>query len=125
MKKERQDETQFTTKLVEKLVWVPVISLCKIFIPNYMFGCVFFMQQKCGPQLQWNSNVSPNSFCKTLMDFKGPLPLDLHVTIRGHETLTIYSCVSLEPQCDISGDSPCCRPCVLYTQCSETHKSLA
>jgi hypothetical protein len=25
-------------KLVEKLVWVLVISFCKIFIPNYMFG---------------------------------------------------------------------------------------
>jgi hypothetical protein len=27
-KKERGDETQFTTKLVENLVWVPVISFC-------------------------------------------------------------------------------------------------
>jgi hypothetical protein len=28
-KKERQDETQFLSpKLVEKLVWVPVVSLC-------------------------------------------------------------------------------------------------
>jgi hypothetical protein len=27
-------------KLVEKLVWVPVISLCKIFIPSSAFdGC--------------------------------------------------------------------------------------
>jgi hypothetical protein len=33
--KERQDETQFKPKLVEKLVWVPVILLCKIFIPSY------------------------------------------------------------------------------------------
>jgi NADH:ubiquinone oxidoreductase subunit 6 (subunit J) len=34
-KEERQDETQFTTKiLVGKLVWVPVILLCKIFIPS-------------------------------------------------------------------------------------------
>jgi hypothetical protein len=33
-KKERQDETQFTTtKLVEKLVWTPVISFCKISFP--------------------------------------------------------------------------------------------
>ncbi len=43
MKKERQDETQFTTKIGGKLVWVPVILLCKIFIPNYMFGCVSLM----------------------------------------------------------------------------------
>jgi hypothetical protein len=36
-KNERQDETQFKTrpKLVEKLIWVPVISFCKIFIPSY------------------------------------------------------------------------------------------
>ncbi len=64
MKKERQDETQFTTKIGGKTNWVPVISLCKIFIPNYMFGCVFVMQQKCGPQLQWNSNVFPIVFAK-------------------------------------------------------------
>jgi hypothetical protein len=32
-KKETQDETQFTTKFGGKeLVWVPVISFCKIFI---------------------------------------------------------------------------------------------
>jgi hypothetical protein len=33
-KKERQGETQFTTKIGEKLVLVPVISLCKIFVPS-------------------------------------------------------------------------------------------
>jgi hypothetical protein len=34
-KKERQDENSvyLLPKLVEKLVWVPIISLCKIFIP--------------------------------------------------------------------------------------------
>jgi hypothetical protein len=39
-KTEREDETQFTTILVEKLVWVPVISLCNIFIPNYTFDAL-------------------------------------------------------------------------------------
>ncbi len=29
-KKEREDETQFITKIGGKLVWVPVISFCKI-----------------------------------------------------------------------------------------------
>jgi hypothetical protein len=29
-KKERKDDIQFTTKLVEKLGWVPIISFCKI-----------------------------------------------------------------------------------------------
>jgi hypothetical protein len=38
--KERQDETQFTTKLVEKLVWVPVFSFCKMFIPSYAFDAL-------------------------------------------------------------------------------------
>jgi hypothetical protein len=37
MKKERQDETQLPPKLAEKLVSVPAISFCKIFIPNYAF----------------------------------------------------------------------------------------
>jgi len=32
-KKERGDETQFTTKMVEKLVWFPVILFCKISFP--------------------------------------------------------------------------------------------
>ncbi len=33
---DKQDETQsLPPKLVEKLVWVPVISLCTIFIPSY------------------------------------------------------------------------------------------
>jgi hypothetical protein len=42
-KKERQDETQFTVppKLVEKLVWVPVISLSTLFIPSYTFDALF------------------------------------------------------------------------------------
>jgi len=28
-------------KLVEKLVWVPVISLCTLFIPSYTFDALF------------------------------------------------------------------------------------
>jgi len=44
-KKERRIETQFTTKigfikLVEKLVWVPLISFCKIFIPSCAFDAL-------------------------------------------------------------------------------------
>jgi hypothetical protein len=43
MQKERQDETQFTTpkkkkKLVEKLVWVPVISFGK---DQFILPCEF------------------------------------------------------------------------------------
>jgi len=38
MKKERGDETQFTTKIGEKLVWVPVILFCKI-----SFSFIHFM----------------------------------------------------------------------------------
>jgi len=29
-------------KLVEKLVWVPVISFCKIFIPSYVFDALLY-----------------------------------------------------------------------------------
>jgi hypothetical protein len=32
-KKEREDETQFTTKIGEKIVWVPVISFRKFSFP--------------------------------------------------------------------------------------------
>jgi hypothetical protein len=41
-KKERQDETQFITqiKLVKKLVWVAVISFCKIFILSLAFDAL-------------------------------------------------------------------------------------
>jgi hypothetical protein len=31
-KNERQDETQFTTKIGGKTIWTPVILFCKIFI---------------------------------------------------------------------------------------------
>jgi hypothetical protein len=37
--KERQDENQFTTK-IEKLVWVTVISFCKICIASYTFDAL-------------------------------------------------------------------------------------
>jgi len=41
-KEERQDETQFTTqkKLMEKLVWVLVILLCKVFNLSYAFDAL-------------------------------------------------------------------------------------
>jgi len=40
-KKERQDETQSTTKkLVARLVWVPIILFCEIFIPSYTFDAL-------------------------------------------------------------------------------------
>ncbi len=73
MKNEDRMKLGLPPKLVEKLVWVQVISLCKIFIPNYMFGCVFL---NCsGTQM-----CLPIVFAK-LLDFKGPSPLDHHVTI--------------------------------------------
>jgi hypothetical protein len=40
-KKAIQDETHFTTKIGGgKLVWVPVLSLCKIYIPSYTFDAL-------------------------------------------------------------------------------------
>jgi len=45
-KKESQDETQvLPPKLVEKLVWVPVILLCKIFIPSYTFDALLCLSK--------------------------------------------------------------------------------
>ncbi len=44
--KEREDETQFTTQ-DEKLVWIIVISFCKICIPCYAFDallCPFMLK---------------------------------------------------------------------------------
>ncbi len=39
--KERENETQFTTKIGgKKQDWVPVISFCKIFIPSYAFDAL-------------------------------------------------------------------------------------
>ncbi len=50
-KKERQDETQFTTKIGEIfLVWVPVVSLCQIFILSHVFDGL----------LCWNWLFSPS-----------------------------------------------------------------
>jgi hypothetical protein len=39
-KKERQGGTQLTTKIDGKLVWIPVILFCKIFIPGYLFDAL-------------------------------------------------------------------------------------
>jgi hypothetical protein len=39
-KKERRDETQFTTKIGGKLVWDPVISFCNILVPSYVFDAL-------------------------------------------------------------------------------------
>jgi len=40
-KKETQDKTQFSTKIGgKKLVWLPVISFCMIFIPSYAFDAM-------------------------------------------------------------------------------------
>jgi hypothetical protein len=44
--KERQDRMKLSlpSKLVEKPVWVPVISLCKIFIPSYVFDALLYAE---------------------------------------------------------------------------------
>jgi hypothetical protein len=51
MKKERQDESQFTTKLVEKLVWVPVIWLSKIFILSLAFDALLCRNWSFSPAI--------------------------------------------------------------------------
>jgi hypothetical protein len=73
-KKTIQDETQFTTKpkLVEKLVWVPVISFCKIFIPSYAFDALLCRNWPFSPDFQDNSIVEPrelNPLIKTIVVF--------------------------------------------------------
>jgi len=39
-KKKDNRKLSLPPKLVKKLVWFPVISLCKIFIPNYAFDAL-------------------------------------------------------------------------------------
>jgi hypothetical protein len=39
-KKERLLRFSLPPKLVEKLVWVPIISFCKIFSPSYTFDAL-------------------------------------------------------------------------------------
>jgi hypothetical protein len=40
-KKERQDEKlSLSPKIGGKLVWIPVILFCKIFIPGYLFDAL-------------------------------------------------------------------------------------
>jgi hypothetical protein len=43
LKKTRKDRMKLSLppKLVEKLVWVPVISLSTLFIPSYTFDALF------------------------------------------------------------------------------------
>jgi hypothetical protein len=49
-KKESQDET---TKLVERLVWVPVISFHKIFIPTSAFDALLCQNWPFFPLIDW------------------------------------------------------------------------
>jgi len=61
-KNDRQDETQnLPPKLVEKLVWVSVISLCKISIPSYRFDETQSLPPKLVEKLVW---VPVISLCK-------------------------------------------------------------
>jgi hypothetical protein len=48
-KKAIHDETHFTTKIGGKLVWVPVISLCKIYIPSYTFDALLSQTWQFSP----------------------------------------------------------------------------
>ncbi len=40
MKRKDRMKLSLPPKLVEKLVWVPVISFCKVFIPSYVFDAL-------------------------------------------------------------------------------------
>jgi hypothetical protein len=40
LKKEDRMNLSLPPKLVEKLIWVLIISLCNIFIPNYMIDAL-------------------------------------------------------------------------------------
>ncbi len=60
--KERGDETQFPPKLVQKLVWVPVISFCKISFPVKHLMPYYAETGRSRPLIAWLyglSQVSP------------------------------------------------------------------
>jgi hypothetical protein len=50
------------TKLVEKLVWVPVICFCKIFIPNCMFDALICRNWQFSPPNRVTSQIG-NTNC--------------------------------------------------------------
>jgi hypothetical protein len=53
-KEERQDETQFTTrkKLMEKLIWVLVILLCKVFNLSYAIDALLCQNWLFSPPIE-------------------------------------------------------------------------
>ncbi len=81
-KRERGNETQFTTKIGGKkaglgpssfpvmhlmLVWVPVTSFCKIFIPSYAFDAglgpsYFVFVKKFIPSYAFDAGLGPSYF---------------------------------------------------------------
>ncbi len=58
-KKERRDETQFTTKIGEKLVWDPVISFYKIL--SFSVKCLMPYYPETGILAPWSPDFTDNS----------------------------------------------------------------
>jgi hypothetical protein len=57
-KKERQMKLSLPPKLLEKLVWVSVISLCKIFIPSSVFDALLCRNLPFSPPDRVTSRIT-------------------------------------------------------------------
>ncbi len=49
--REKERQKNETPKLMEKLIWVPVISFCKIFIPSYTHLMAYYAKTGCSHPL--------------------------------------------------------------------------
>jgi hypothetical protein len=58
--KRTQMKLSLPPKYVEKLVWVPVISFCKIFIPNYAFDALLCRNWPFSPPNRLYFTDNPN-----------------------------------------------------------------
>jgi hypothetical protein len=73
-------------KLVEKLVWVPVISFCTLFIPSYAFDalsfCTLFIPSYAFDALSFCTLFIPSYAFDALLCRTLPFSPPNHVTLR-------------------------------------------
>jgi hypothetical protein len=71
--KKHRMELSLPPKLVEKQVWVPVISFCKIFIPSYAFDALLCRNWPFSSpnRLTLQITLLSNPHCGILVSFRG------------------------------------------------------
>jgi hypothetical protein len=82
-------------KLVEKIVWIAVISFCKIFIPSYAFDNLFWLFSPPNHMMLWVTLLDQRfSWCLDsyhMLDLRFPLWLLFLSIIQDNQDL--YSCI--------------------------------